>query len=276
MFARNPRLVVLVVWLIIMLAHVGGSHALRYLIRRNGWLRLPASKLALRLLASVGLLAVVVELCVTPAAAVAGITSYRQQAALFGLYVIASLVLFSLWTLCYLAVVRYRENEMRSLRLEASLREAELRALKSQVNPHFLFNCLNNVRSLVAEDAGKAREMLLRLSELLRYALEAGVKEKVILDDELHAVEAYLELEKLQFEERLSWRIAADTEGVAGDGAANVRPATGRERGEAWHFAAGGRRRDLDRGNYANAACGTDGGEHWPPGRAAWTGLRTG
>jgi LytS/YehU family sensor histidine kinase len=160
----------------------------------------------------VALLAIVVELCVTPVAAVAGIATYQEQISLYWLYVIASFVLFGLWTLCYLAVVRYRENEMRSLRLEASLRGAELRALKSQVNPHFLFNCLNNVRSLVAEDAEKAREKLLRLSELLRYALEAGMKEKVSLAGELHIVEAYLELEKLQFDERLSWRVVADAE----------------------------------------------------------------
>lgn len=212
MYAADRRAVVLVVWLAIMLGHLAGSHALRFIIKRNKWVRLPLSKLLLRLLGTVGLFAVLVELLVAPLAAVAGIATYRQQLSMYWLYVVATFILFSLWSFCYVAFVRYRESEMRTLRLKASLREAELQALKSQVNPHFLFNCLNNLRSLVAEDAEKAREMLLRLSELLRYSLEAGLKEKVSLREELQVVQAYLELEKLQFETRLKWRIEANVE----------------------------------------------------------------
>jgi LytS/YehU family sensor histidine kinase len=96
---------------------------------------------------------------------------------------------------------------MQRLQLEAAVQAAELRALKSQVNPHFLFNCLNNLRSLVAEDPGRAREMMLRLSELLRYALEVSRHERVTLEQELSVVEAYLELESLQFEDRLKWEV---------------------------------------------------------------------
>ena len=64
----------------------------------------------------------------------------------------------------------------------------------------------------MAEDSEKAREMLLRLSELLRYSLEAGLKEKVSLREELQVVQACLELEKLQFETRLKWQIEANVE----------------------------------------------------------------
>jgi len=101
---------------------------------------------------------------------------------------------------------RYQRSEMARLQLEAAVQAAELRALKSQVNPHFLFNCLNNLRSLVAEDPERAREMMLRLSELLRYALEVSRHERVALEQELSVVEAYLELESLQFEDRLHWQ----------------------------------------------------------------------
>ncbi len=78
----------------------------------------------------------VVELFAAPVAALAGIATYRQQLSMYWFYVVASFILFSLWSLCYVAFVRYRESEMRTLRLKVSLREAELRALKSQVNPH--------------------------------------------------------------------------------------------------------------------------------------------
>lgn len=107
---------------------------------------------------------------------------------------------------------RYQRSEMERLQLEAAVQAAELRALKSQVNPHFLFNCLNNLRSLVAEDPERAREMMLRLSELLRYALEVSRHERVTLDQELSVVEAYLELESLQFEDRLRWEVKVTPE----------------------------------------------------------------
>ncbi len=214
MYAVSKRLVVLAVWLVIMLGHLAGSHALRLIMRRNRWLSLPGPKLTARLLPTVALLAMAVDLCVSPAAIAAGIATYREQASMYWYYVLASFILLSLWSFCYIAFVRYRAKSWQSLQLEASLQEAELRALKSQVNPHFLFNCLNNVRSLVAEDSEKAREMLLRLSGLLRYSLEAGREEKVTLDQELSIVRAYLELEKLHFESRLSWAIEADDEAM--------------------------------------------------------------
>lgn len=102
---------------------------------------------------------------------------------------------------------RYEKSEMERVQLEAAVQAAELRALKSQVNPHFLFNCLNNLRSLVAENPNRAREMMLRLSELLRYALEVSRHERVTLAQELDVVEAYLDLESMQFEDRLRWSV---------------------------------------------------------------------
>jgi two-component system, LytTR family, sensor kinase len=128
--------------------------------------------------------------------------------------ILSSTMQFSLSFWCWSAMYhgihlrrRYEKSEMERLQLEAAVQAAELRALKSQVNPHFLFNCLNNLRSLVAENPARAREMMLRLSELLRYALEVSRHERVTLTQELDVVEAYLDLESMQFEDRLRWSV---------------------------------------------------------------------
>jgi two-component system, LytTR family, sensor kinase len=127
-------------------------------------------------------------------------------------FTVGAALMFWCWSAVFMSLHlrrAYRESELQRLQLQAAVQAAELRALKSQVNPHFLFNCLNNLRSLVAEDPNRAREMMLRLSELLRYALEVSRHERVSLEEELAVVKAYLELESLQFEDRLHWRIEA-------------------------------------------------------------------
>lgn len=105
---------------------------------------------------------------------------------------------------------RVQRMQFEQLRLAANVKEAELRALKSQVNPHFLFNSLNSLRALIDEDAPRAREAVTRLANILRYSLQSGQLETVLLKDELRAVEDYLALEQIRHEERLTvhWEIA--------------------------------------------------------------------
>ena len=106
---------------------------------------------------------------------------------------------------------RVQRMQIEQLRLAANVKEAELRALKSQVNPHFLFNSLNSLRALIDEDAPRARESVTRLANILRYSLQSGQLETVMLKDELQTVEDYLALEKIRHEERLDvhWDVAA-------------------------------------------------------------------
>src|SRR6056297_2570368 len=88
----------------------------------------------------------------------------------------------------------------------SDLREAELAMLKAQINPHFLFNALNNVRSLISEDTAVAREMVSALSDLLRYAISHTSGDLVLISDELEIVKQYVSLEKMQYEDRLDVR----------------------------------------------------------------------
>ena len=100
-------------------------------------------------------------------------------------------------------VNRRRSAEMEALRLALIAQTSQFHALRSQLNPHFLFNCLNGLRELIDEDRNRAKQVVDLLSALLRYTLRADQVETVSLKEELEAVEDYLTLEKVRFEERL-------------------------------------------------------------------------
>lgn len=82
-------------------------------------------------------------------------------------------------------------------------RDAELRALKSQINPHFLFNCLNSISALTTTDPGRAREMCVRLSEFLRNTLGLGERESISWKEEIELARTYLQVERVRFGDRL-------------------------------------------------------------------------
>ena len=102
---------------------------------------------------------------------------------------------------------RYNRLQIEKLRLVASVKEAELRALKSQINPHFIFNSLNSLRGLIDENPDRARQAVTQLANLLRYSLQSGHLETVPFEDELRTVNDYLALEQVRHEERLRVRL---------------------------------------------------------------------
>lgn len=100
-------------------------------------------------------------------------------------------------------------------RLETQLAHAQLDALKMQLNPHFLFNTLNSVSSLMYVDVDAADTMLTRLSDFLRLTLERPIAPRISLREEIDFVQQYLEIERIRFEERL--RVTIDVERSAED-----------------------------------------------------------
>lgn len=104
----------------------------------------------------------------------------------------------------------YREQALVAARLESDLTSAQLHALRSQLNPHFLFNALNSVVTLMGRDTQGAQRMLVRLSELLRATLAAGDESEVELRHELELVERYLDIERIRFGDKLSVHIDVD------------------------------------------------------------------
>ena len=110
---------------------------------------------------------------------------------------------------------RLNRSEIERLRLATTVKESELRALKSQVNPHFIFNSLNSLRALIEEDPARARQSVTQLSNLLRYSLQSGQLETVPFEDELRVVNDYLALEQVRHEERLQVRLDVAPETLA-------------------------------------------------------------
>ena len=114
-----------------------------------------------------------------------------------------------IWIACYLGLLLFRSlHEVESARLsaDAAAKEAELIALKTQLNPHFLFNALNTLRSLLPREQNLPREAITTLADLLRAALAVQALPTIQLRRELATVDAYLSLEQLRLEERLSVR----------------------------------------------------------------------
>ncbi len=115
-------------------------------------------------------------------------------------------LLYVFYVFFFMAIIYYqnfkdkvkREGELKSL-----IREAELHALKSQINPHFLFNSLNSISSLTMSDPAKAQEMVINLSTLMRYSLKHGQNEKVTFGTEIENNKLYLAIEKVRFGNKL-------------------------------------------------------------------------
>jgi two-component sensor histidine kinase len=129
---------------------------------------------------------------------------------LMALSMVNGVIIYVCWFLGYFGYHvydRFNRSEIERLRLAAVVKDAELRALKSQVNPHFIFNSLNSVRALIDEDPQRARSAVTQLANMLRYSLQSGTKETVSFEDELSVVNDYLALEQVRHEERLRLKL---------------------------------------------------------------------
>jgi sensor histidine kinase YesM len=109
---------------------------------------------------------------------------------------------------------KLQERSRQEERLKGMVRDAELNMLKSQINPHFLFNSLNSISSLTMTNPDEAREMIIRLSDFLRYSLKHRENEFVPLGEELGRMKDYLAIEKVRFGEKLlyEFEISGDCE----------------------------------------------------------------
>jgi hypothetical protein len=131
---------------------------------------------------------------------------------------------FQIW--CYLAIlvaahayyafVRAKAQEVERSELQQALAASELQMLKSQLHPHYLFNTLHGIATLIGSDRAKAKASVLKLSKLLRMSLEYGTSDLISFAEELKFVRSYLELEQMRLEERLqiSWDIDLETQQI--------------------------------------------------------------
>lgn len=182
-----------------------GTHLLAWYADRRRWQTIP--QLAIPF--AVGTLVLAAAMNVTRAA-VGTLWFHEPFRASHGWVAMAhymqSVLVISVWCAVVLTaneVNRRRSAEMEALRLALIAQTSQFHALRSQLNPHFLFNCLNSLRELIDEDRDRAKQVIDLLSALLRYTLRADRVETVSLGEELGAVEDYLALEKVRFEDRL-------------------------------------------------------------------------
>lgn len=103
----------------------------------------------------------------------------------------------------FISLTNLSQKNAREARLEALIKETELKMLRSQINPHFLFNSLNSISSLTVTDPEKARMMVIKLSDFMRYGLSEKNSQTVSLSSELENLRLYLDIEKIRFGERL-------------------------------------------------------------------------
>lgn len=126
----------------------------------------------------------------------------------------AGFLIYLFWVAFYYVVIAIeasRDAEARVLQAGILAREAELKALKAQVNPHFLFNSLNSISALTASDPARAREMCVLLGEFLRRTLGLGEKSAIPLEEELSLIHSFLAVEKVRFGARVHMSETVDT-----------------------------------------------------------------
>jgi signal transduction histidine kinase len=192
----------------------GASELLRWLALSRGWLTGPglllASKIALAVLLLPAIPQLLLYLVLTYGlkfgwlSLPGGVANYTPAAVV--LYWINSAMPLALWSGAWVSTQylrRFRQGEMARLRAEAARSAMEFDALRARLNPHFIFNALNNLRALINEDTERARDLVTRLSNTLRHALDHGSAGSVPLRRELEVVDDYLEIEKVHYEDRL-------------------------------------------------------------------------
>jgi two-component system, LytTR family, sensor kinase len=144
-----------------------------------------------------------------------GEVTYSLWQRLVGTMFVNAMVIL-IWNVIYFVyhyIGRNRRQQMDTLRLQAEVKELELKTIKSHINPHFIFNALNSIRALVDENPERARQAITELSNILRSSMKAEKVETVSLENELNIVRDYLALEHMRFEDRLrvQYKIDEDT-----------------------------------------------------------------
>ena len=179
------------------------THFFRLLTKKMDWLQLPATSLMPRLMVSIFLMAIPVYFIRVTVSYFFGVytTSLLSPSNIIG-NIIGNFIVLFIWTALYYAF-HYFERYNLSLKYEVAMNQMELARLKSQLNPHFIFNALNSIRALVDEDPGRSKKAINHLSNILRSSLSADRQELITLGEEIETVRDYLAMETIRFEERL-------------------------------------------------------------------------
>ncbi len=197
--------------LLIIIIGVCCAHFVRYVINLYNWRQEKITKIFHKLAIlsffvgtiHISLLYLVGSLCSDSLIKNFTEAEFVTQSATFG-------IIYFLWGIIYFAIYFFRnfkKEEIKNLKQQSELKEIQLNKFKSQLNPHFIFNSMNGIRSLIEEDAQKAKEGITQLSNILRHTLTIEKRSLISIEEELKLVEDYLKLEKIRLEERLEYQI---------------------------------------------------------------------
>ena len=183
------------------------THLYRHIIGRWNWVKLPLYRLIPRVTISGGILGLLMTVINFPIDVRIFNDVLDSQSFLFLSSWLAWTKSMLMWVLSY-TMYHYFENvktvEIEKILLQTSINDSEAKILRSQLNPHFVFNALNSIRALVSENPEKSQQSITQLSNILRNSLLADRRKTVELREEIKTVEDYLALEKVRYEERLT------------------------------------------------------------------------
>jgi two-component system, LytTR family, sensor kinase len=193
-------------WAFVALAlyYMLSTHGFRHVVKSYGWFKMGIFRLLVQTLLALLVLSgfnFIAQILISLAfGTFSPAQDFRPVIIAVNLFV--NFLYYSFWFLLYF-LFHFLDNYNNSLRYEAKINEIRLNHLKSQLNPHFIFNALNSVRALVDENPDKAKTAITRISNMLRFSLMMDKKQVIDFADELATVKDYLELESIRFEERL-------------------------------------------------------------------------
>ncbi len=225
-YAQSPEEIQFDFWISLLFLITSGliiTHWMRWFILKNGWLNMNF----LRVLPRVILLSIVSSIVLAFLILVFSEVFNTENSSnilsdspvfKFIMNVFGALMLMFFWSLIYFTYHYFRKShdqELHNLQLQSTQNEIELKNLRSQLNPHFLFNSLNSIRALIDIEPADAKKSVTALSNLLRSSLIFGKNEFISLKEELEIVKNYLDLEKIRFEERLmvTWELDSTLNG---------------------------------------------------------------
>ena len=188
------------------------THLYRFYIKKQQWMRLSYLKLIPKVLSAAVILSIISFLIQYTFTYIFNLSDVRikfqiENFILNGIIFIGGYIILHFgWSLIYF-MYHYIEQQNQNLKDEAALKDFELNKLKSQLNPHFIFNALNSIRALVDEDPSKCKSAINQLSNILRNSLIMDRQKLIPFAEELKAVTDYIALETIRFEERLNSEI---------------------------------------------------------------------
>ncbi len=191
------------------------THRLRIYIIKTDLINLPTSKIIFTVVKAV----IIISATANIVASLLMLQPFElitwQQYSFKGLfyYFLNESFIVAVWIAIYFVasfIQQNRKREIEKLQLEVIARESQLESLKAQINPHFIFNSLNNIRSLIFENPKQSSDMITHLSNLLRYSIKHNDSGKETIQNELDVVKDYLKLQSIHLEERLHYSIDVD------------------------------------------------------------------